>query len=203
MISKIISLPISEARYNTGQKFCQIWADWLCMLAWISNTANDTIFLKITNMPQTGVQLSYCNHRCNEECTLPQTPSFIFGWFGYPEIIFRVPDPSLNSTTRLSLSKGTETFFPVAEQRRNWMKYMWSSMNSMNSFRTMRFWISFFFCVWAVHYTWVLWKRSPLYNSFYVGTYNVNKCIPGGLVKYQPQIFLSMTNSNWHGLKWT
>ena len=27
------------------------------------------------------------------------------------------------------------------------MKYLWSSMYSMNSFRTMRFWISFFFCV--------------------------------------------------------
>ena len=43
--------------------------------------------------------------------------------------------------------KEQKIFFPVAEQRRNWMKYLWSSMYSMNSFRTMRFWISFFFCV--------------------------------------------------------
>ena len=45
-VFKMISPAVFEGRYNTGQKFRQIWADWLCMLASISKMAGD-IILKI------------------------------------------------------------------------------------------------------------------------------------------------------------
>ena len=78
-ILKMISLDVFEGWYNTGQKFHQIWADWLCILAWISKTAND-IILKIVIPHKTRASiylnlslvhwghLSYWDHHCNEGC---------------------------------------------------------------------------------------------------------------------------------------
>ena len=101
-------------------------------------------------------------------------------------------DPSLHSTTitmRLSLSKGTETFFfPLPNKRRNWMKYLWSSMYSMNSFRTMRFWISFFFCVYEQYITHEYCENVAYFTiHFYVSIVYTYISYIYVIVKHTPQ----------------
>ena len=74
----MISWPVFEGRYNTGQKIHQIGQKWLCVLADISKTGQD-IILKIMilyyyyspyliSAIESLVQLIYWNHHCNEGC---------------------------------------------------------------------------------------------------------------------------------------
>ena len=55
-VFKMISPAVFEGRYNTGQKFHQIWADWLCMLALILKMAND-IILQIVILHSQSIHL--------------------------------------------------------------------------------------------------------------------------------------------------